>query len=216
MTDTDHSQTLGDSVRTAYKKKQALRITGSGSKDFLGRRTDGEPLAVSGHRGIVEYEPTELVVTARAGTTLQELDATLREREQMLPFEPPSFSDTATLGEAMVRDDNGVVRRRLFQCIGCGSCARACPFGVLPNEPTRRQIAKCEVDAVLGDREAVFVRAGDPLDMAEKLDRLLQSHVDRQDRQSAARQRAINFDYAARAERILAIYYNLSGQAKVR
>ena len=70
--------------------------------------------------------------------------------------------------------------------------------------------------AVLGDREAVFVRAGDALDMAEKLGRLLQSHVDRQDRQSAARQRAINFDYAVRAERILAIYYNLSGQAKVR
>ena len=98
MTDTDHSDALVDSVRAAYKKKQALRITGSGSKDFLGRRTDGEPLTVSGHRGIVEYEPTELVVTARAGTTLQELDATLRAQEQMLPFEPPSFSDTATLG----------------------------------------------------------------------------------------------------------------------
>jgi glycosyltransferase involved in cell wall biosynthesis len=70
--------------------------------------------------------------------------------------------------------------------------------------------------AVLGDRETVFARAGDALDMAEKLGRLLQSHVDCQDRQSAARQRAINFDYAVRAERILAIYYNLSGQAKVR
>jgi len=70
--------------------------------------------------------------------------------------------------------------------------------------------------AVLSDREAVFVRAGDALDMAEKLDRLLQSKIDCQNRQSAARQRAVKFDYAVRAERILEIYYNLSGQAKVR
>ena len=47
--------------------------------------------------------------------------------------------------EAMLRDDNGVVRRALFRCIGCGSCARACPFGVLPVQVTRRQIAKCDL-----------------------------------------------------------------------
>ena len=47
--------------------------------------------------------------------------------------------------EAMVQDAHGVARRRLFRCIGCGSCARACPFGVLPTEPTRRQIAKCDL-----------------------------------------------------------------------
>ena len=49
--------------------------------------------------------------------------------------------------EAMVRDDDGIVRRNLSRCIGCGSCARACPFGVLPNEVTRRQIAKCDLCA---------------------------------------------------------------------
>jgi len=47
--------------------------------------------------------------------------------------------------QAMIRDDNGVVRRALCLCIGCGSCARACPFGVLPSLPTRRQIAKCDL-----------------------------------------------------------------------
>ncbi len=49
--------------------------------------------------------------------------------------------------EAMIRDNDGIVRRRLARCVGCGSCARACPFGVLPNEVTRRQIAKCDLCA---------------------------------------------------------------------
>jgi len=53
---------------------------------------------VAGHRGIVAYEPTELVITARAGTPLSELEATLEERGQMLPFEPPHYGEFATLG----------------------------------------------------------------------------------------------------------------------
>ena len=75
-----------------------LRIVGAGTKDFYGRRPDGDALAVAGHRGIVAYEPTELVVTARAGTPLAEIEAALAAQQQMLGFEPPYFGEGATLG----------------------------------------------------------------------------------------------------------------------
>jgi glycolate oxidase FAD binding subunit len=55
-------------------------------------------LDVSTHRGIVEYDPRELVLTARSGTTLQEIETTLAEAGQMLAFEPPHFGHAATLG----------------------------------------------------------------------------------------------------------------------
>ena len=64
----------------------------------MGREPVGERLDLSGHRGIVNYEPTELVITARAGTPLSDIEATLAERGQMLPFEPPHFGPNATLG----------------------------------------------------------------------------------------------------------------------
>jgi len=85
-------------VRTAGEDGTPLRIAGSGSKDFYGRSTKGEPLDVRGHRGIVEYEPTELVLTARGGTPLAEIESALAEHGQMLPFEPPHFGPNATLG----------------------------------------------------------------------------------------------------------------------
>ncbi len=56
------------------------------------------PIDTGKHRGIVEYDPRELVLTARSGTTLQEIEATLAAASQMLAFEPPHFGDGATLG----------------------------------------------------------------------------------------------------------------------
>ncbi|MDP2432954.1 MAG: glycolate oxidase subunit GlcE [Pseudomonadota bacterium] len=89
---------LIDRVRQALTDRAPLRIQGGGSKAFYGRACLGEPLDVSGHAGDIRYEPSELVLTARAGTKLSEIEALLAANNQMLPFEPPHFSPGATLG----------------------------------------------------------------------------------------------------------------------
>ena len=97
----DLSKEIQDRVRQAAAAGTALRIRGGDTKAFYGRTTTGEKLDVSGHRDIVSYEPTELVITARAGTPLDEVEAALAEKGQVLPFEPPHFGKAATLGGAV-------------------------------------------------------------------------------------------------------------------
>jgi len=87
---------LSERIREAAAQKRALRIRGGGSKDFYGYKLEGEPLNVSGHRGVVDYEPSELVMTARAGTPLLEIEEALAAGGQMLAFEPPHFGPNAT------------------------------------------------------------------------------------------------------------------------
>ncbi len=98
MTEQDLSTQLQDQVNTAVEAGTPLRIRGGGSKDFYGREPVGEVIDLSAHRGIVNYEPTELVITARAGTPLREIEEALAAQNQMLAFEPPHFGDAATLG----------------------------------------------------------------------------------------------------------------------
>ena len=88
----------------------ALSIRGSGSKSFLGRIPAGEPLETAGHRGIVNYQPKELVVTARCGTTIEEIEAALAEQGQILPFEPPRFGPEATVGGTIACGLSGPAR----------------------------------------------------------------------------------------------------------
>ena len=83
---------LTDRVRAAAASGTPLRIRGGGSKDFYGQSLQGEVLDTTVLTGIVSYEPSELVVTARAGTPLRELEAVLAEQGQCLPFEPPHFA----------------------------------------------------------------------------------------------------------------------------
>jgi glycolate oxidase FAD binding subunit len=92
------SKQLADAVKAAAQNHTPLAIAGSGSKRFYTGQPEGERFDVTRLRGIVSYEPTELVVTARAGTPLAVVEMALAEKGQMLGFEPPHFGATATLG----------------------------------------------------------------------------------------------------------------------
>jgi glycolate oxidase FAD binding subunit len=94
----DFIEQLQQTIRDSADQRRPLRICGSGSKAFYGRPAQGEILDLTPFRGIISYEPTELVLTARAGTTLDELEAVLAANRQMLAFEPPHFGSDATLG----------------------------------------------------------------------------------------------------------------------
>ena len=94
----DISEALQQQVQTALADKAPLKIVGGNSKAFFGNAIEGNTLDVSAHTGIINYEPTELIITARAGTPLAEIEATLAEHNQILPFEPPHFGSSATLG----------------------------------------------------------------------------------------------------------------------
>jgi len=96
--DKDIAKELQERVTAACHAETPLEIIGGGSKAFLGRESQGEALQIGEHRGIVSYQPTELVITARAGTPMHDIEAVLADHRQMLPFEPPHFGAAATLG----------------------------------------------------------------------------------------------------------------------
>lgn len=88
-------------IRAAADNQTPLQIRGGGTKDFYGNAPVQQPAAfldTTAYHGIVDYEPTELVLTARAGTRLADVEALLAEHGQMLAFEPPHFGAAATLG----------------------------------------------------------------------------------------------------------------------
>jgi glycolate oxidase FAD binding subunit len=89
---------LVDQVQTARAQRAALDIRGSGTKAFYGEAPRGEPLEVRPLAGISSYEPSELVVTARGGTPLAELEGALAAQGQCLAFEPPRFGEGGTVG----------------------------------------------------------------------------------------------------------------------
>lgn len=103
-------QALIDRVKLAASRGRPQRIRGGGGKDFYGQRLHGELLDVRPYAGVVSYEPSELVITVRAGTRLRELEALLAEHGQCLPFEPPQFSVGSTVGGMVAAGLSGPAR----------------------------------------------------------------------------------------------------------
>ncbi len=85
-------------IRAAVAANAPLRIRGGGTKDFYGQTLAGELLDTTAYAGIVDYDPTELVITVRAGTRLAFVERTMREMGQMLACEPPRHGEEATIG----------------------------------------------------------------------------------------------------------------------
>ena len=104
MTELDHFR---EQILGAVSAGSTLRIRGGGTKDWYGQAFAGDVLDTRAFSGIVDYEPTELVITARCGTPLAEIEAVLAERNQMLAFEPPHFGPGATFGGAIASGLSG-------------------------------------------------------------------------------------------------------------
>ncbi len=94
----DQIVVLQQQVQQARSERQPLRIRGGGTRAFFGRVLSGQLLSLAEHRGIIRYEPSELVVTVRCGTPVNELVEVLAAQGQALPFDPPYFGRGSTVG----------------------------------------------------------------------------------------------------------------------
>ena len=103
-------ESLVERIKSAANTGTPLRIRGGGTKDFYGQSLQGDILDTAGLNGISSYEPSELVVTVKAGTPLTELEAVLAEKNQCLPFEPPHFKPGATVGGMVAAGLSGPAR----------------------------------------------------------------------------------------------------------
>ena len=123
MTDTlkpRDSKDVEDAVQWALANGKALEIVGGGSKRAVGRPAQTDlTLDLSGLSGVTLYEPEELVLTAKAGTPLAEIEALVAARQQMLAFEPPDYGGVlggaragATLGGVLAANFSGPRRVR--------------------------------------------------------------------------------------------------------
>ena len=104
----DLSKQLQDEVVQAIANKQTLTIKAGGSKDFYGRLVAHDSvLSLAEHRGIISYEPTELVIKVRSGTPLKVIQQVLTENRQMLAFEPPAYTEKTTIGGTIAGNFSG-------------------------------------------------------------------------------------------------------------
>lgn len=108
----DISNQLVEQVQSAIADKQAIRIEGGGTKSHMGRAfdTSTQVISTAEHTGVTEYTPAELIITARAGTSLAEIDAELAKNNQMFAADPRRFGGKATLGGSLAANQSGIAR----------------------------------------------------------------------------------------------------------
>jgi glycolate dehydrogenase FAD-binding subunit len=104
---------LRSAVTEADRARTPLCLTGAGTKDFYGESCEGARLDLTGYRGVVEYEPSELVLTARCGTRLSEIEAQLAGARQFLAFEPPPLAGDPTIGGCVAAGLSGPRRAQV-------------------------------------------------------------------------------------------------------
>jgi glycolate oxidase FAD binding subunit len=107
---TDNSPHLQERVNSAIATASPLNIHGGNSKAFLGHPVDADDIDISAHCGVISYEPTELVVTVRAGTPMKKLESVLAKHGQGLAFEPPHYGKHATVGGTIACNLSGPAR----------------------------------------------------------------------------------------------------------
>jgi len=119
----EFSKQIQQQVRDAHQSKTVLNIISSNTKSWYGRTPHGTPLRTREHTGIINYQPSELMITARAGTTLAEIAGTLDEHRQRLPFDPPYYGEDATIGGTVACNFSGPRRPYAGSCrdfmLGC-------------------------------------------------------------------------------------------------
>lgn len=95
-------------VEIAFRQRVGLTITGANTAQ--GARATGSTLSLAPYTGIVDYAPNELVLIARAGTPVSQIDALLAAHGQWLAFEPPRVEARSTIGAVVARGFSGPAR----------------------------------------------------------------------------------------------------------
>ncbi len=109
----DVTDAIQERVRQALAEDAALKIFAGRTKSFLGRRREGTPLNLSTLTGVISYEPNELVLVARPGTKLSEIEALCRSENQYFAFEPPAWGAAATIGGTVACNLSGPRRFKM-------------------------------------------------------------------------------------------------------
>jgi glycolate oxidase FAD binding subunit len=99
-------------ITEAHAASRPVRLRGAGTKDFYGEHCEGEILDLRHYNGVVDYDPSELVLTARCGTPLSSIQSLLAQHQQYLAFDPPAFGGDPTIGGIVAAGLSGPQRVR--------------------------------------------------------------------------------------------------------